>query len=103
MDEALRLVGLDGFDTAYPHQISGGVAQRAALARIWRDRGFTALLVTHDAEEALLLANRLILVSDRPAHIRADVPVPLAYPRRRDDPELVRLRRERLELLERDS
>ena len=126
VDEALRLVGLDGFATAYPHQISGGMAQRASLARalvndpgllildeplgkldsltrlqmqselvrIWQDRGFTALLVTHDVEEALLLANRVIVVSDRPARIRADVPVPMAYPRHRDDPELVRLRRE---------
>jgi NitT/TauT family transport system ATP-binding protein len=126
VDEALRLVGLEGFDTAYPHQISGGMAQRAALARalvndpgllildeplgkldsltrlqmqtelvrVWQDRGFTALLVTHDVEEALLLANRVIVVSDRPARIRADLPVELVYPRHRDDPELVRLRRE---------
>jgi len=135
VEEALHLVGLDGFDTAYPHQISGGMAQRAALARalvndpgllildeslgkldsltrlqmqvelvrIWRNRGFTALLVTHDVEEALLLANRVIVVSDRPARIRADLPVPLAYPRHRDDPELVRLRREVLEQLGLDS
>ncbi len=126
VDEALHLVGLQGFDTAYPHQISGGMAQRTALARalvndpgllildeplgkldsltrlqmqaelvrIWQDRGFTALLVTHDVEEALLMANRVIVVSDRPARIRADLPVPLAYPRHRDDPEIVRLRRE---------
>ncbi len=131
VDDALRLVGLDGFDTAYPHQISGGMAQRAALARalvndpgllvldeplgkldsltrlqmqaelvrIWQDRGFTALLVTHDVEEALLMAGRVIVVSDRPAHIRADLPVPLPYPRHRDDPELVRLRSEVLGLL----
>ena len=131
VDEALRLVGLDGFDAAYPHQISGGMAQRAALARalvndpgllildeplgkldsltrlqmqgelvrIWRDRGFTALLVTHDVEEALLMARRVVVVTDRPARIRADLPVPLAYPRHRDDPELVRLRREVLGLL----
>ena len=131
VDEALRLVGLDGFDTAYPHQISGGMAQRAALARalvndpgllildeplgkldslarlqmqgelvrIWRNRGFTALLVTHDVEEALLMTGRIMVVTDRPARIRADLPVPLAYPRHRDDPELVRLRREVLELL----
>ena len=131
VDEALRLVGLEGFDTAYPHQISGGMAQRAALARalvndpgllvldeplgkldsltrlqmqaelvrIWQDRGFTALLVTHDVEEALLMAGRVIVVSDRPAHIRADLPVGLPYPRHRDDPELVRLRREVLGLL----
>ena len=131
VDEALQLVGLAGFDTAYPHQISGGMAQRASLARalvndprllvldeplgkldsltrlqlqaelvrIWQDRGFTALLVTHDVEEALLMAGRVIVVSERPAHIRADVPVPLPYPRHRDDPELVRLRREVLGLL----
>jgi NitT/TauT family transport system ATP-binding protein len=126
VDKALQLVGLQGFDTAYPHQISGGMAQRAALARalvndpgllildeplgkldsltrlqmqaelvrIWQDRGFTALLVTHDVEEALLLANRVIVVSDRPARIRADLKIALDYPRHRDDPELVRLRRE---------
>jgi NitT/TauT family transport system ATP-binding protein len=131
VDDALRLVGLENFDTAYPHQISGGMAQRAALARalvndpgllvldeplgkldsltrlqmqaelvrIWQDRGFTALLVTHDVEEALLMAGRVIVVSDRPARIRADLPVTLAYPRHRDDPELVRLRREVLGLL----
>ncbi len=126
VDEALSLVGLDGLDMAYPRQISGGMAQRAALARalvndpgpltldgplgkldsltrlqmqgelvrICQDRGFTALLVTHDAEEALLLANRAVVVSDRPAATRADLSVPLPYPRHRDDPEIVRLRRE---------
>ncbi len=131
VDDALRLVGLDAFDTAYPHQISGGMAQRASLARalvndpgllildeplgkldsltrlqmqgelirVWQDRGFTALLVTHDVEEALLMANRVIVVSDRPAHIRADIPVPLAYPRHRDDAAIIRLRREVLGLL----
>jgi NitT/TauT family transport system ATP-binding protein len=131
VDEALRLVGLDGFDTAYPHQISGGMAQRAALARalvndpgllvldeplgkldsltrlqmqaelvrIWQDRGFTALLVTHDVEEALLMAGRVVVVSDRPARIRADLAVALPYPRHRDDSDIVRLRREVLGLL----
>jgi NitT/TauT family transport system ATP-binding protein len=131
IDEALRLVGLEMFASAYPHQISGGMAQRAALARalvndpgllildeplgkldsltrlqmqgelvrIWQARGFTALLVTHDVEEALLMANRVIVFSDRPARVRADLPVTLPYPRHRDDPELVRLRREVLALL----
>ena len=131
VDEALRLVGLEGFDAAYPHQISGGMAQRAALARalvndpgllildeplgkldsltrlqmqgelvrIWQHRGFTALLVTHDVEEALLMANRVIVVSNRPARIQADLPIPLPYPRHRDDPEIIRLRRDILEQL----
>ena len=131
VDAALRLVGLDGFATAYPHQISGGMAQRASLARalvndpgllildeplgkldsltrlqmqaelvrIWQDRGFTALLVTHDVEEALLLAGRVVVFSSRPARVQADIPVPLPYPRHRDDPALVQLRREVLGLL----
>lgn len=131
VEAALDLVGLGAFAGAYPHQISGGMAQRAALARalvndpglllldeplgkldsltrlqmqselvrIWQDRRFTALLVTHDVEEALLLASRVIVTSDRPARIRADLAVPLAYPRHRDDPALVRLRREVLDEL----
>ena len=131
VDEALHLVGLEGFATAYPHQISGGMAQRAALARalvndpgllvldeplgkldsltrlqmqaelvrIWQHRGFTALLVTHDVEEAVLMAGRIIVVSDRPARIRAELPVALPYPRHRDDPAVVRLRQEVLALL----
>ena len=131
VDEALALVGLDQFANAFPHQLSGGMAQRASLARalvndpsllildeplgkldsltrlqmqgeltrLWQARGFTVLMVTHDVEEALLLANRVIVFSDRPARIRADLEVDLPYPRHRDHPELLRLRREALELL----
>lgn len=115
VDQALRLVGLTSFADAYPHQLSGGMAQRAALARalvndpslllldeplgkldsmtritmqgelvsLWERTGFTALLVTHDVEEALFLAQRVIVLSDRPARIKADVPVELPYPRLR--------------------
>jgi NitT/TauT family transport system ATP-binding protein len=130
-DAALRLVGLDGFADVYPHQLSGGMAQRAALARalvneprlllldeplgkldaltrlamqaeilrLWQEARFSALLVTHDVEEALVLAERVIVLSDRPAAIRADITVGLPYPRHRDDPELVRRRREILGIL----
>jgi len=128
---ALRLVGLEGFEDAYPHQLSGGMAQRAALARalvneprlllldeplgkldaltrlamqaellrLWREKRFTAVLVTHDVEEALVLAERVIVLPDRPASVRADIAVGRPYPRHRDDPELVRLRREILAIL----
>ena len=131
VDAALALVGLEKFAKAYPHQLSGGMAQRASLARalvndptllildeplgkldsltrltmqgeltrLWQQRGFTVLMVTHDVEEALLLANRVIVFSDRPARIRADLAVDLPYPRHRDHPELLRLRREALGLL----
>ena len=124
--EALRLVGLSDFADAYPHQLSGGMAQRAALARalvndptllildeplgkldsltrltmqteliaLWRRAGFTALLVTHDVEEALFLASRIIVFSDRPARIIAEIANDQPYPRHRGDPHLAKLRGE---------
>jgi NitT/TauT family transport system ATP-binding protein len=124
--DALRLVGLEGFANAYPHQLSGGMSQRAALARalvndprllildeplgqldsltrimmqselvsLWERTGFTSLLVTHDVEEALFLAGRIIVLSERPAHIKAEIVNPLPYPRHRGDPHLLELRHE---------
>jgi len=60
------------------------------LARLWREHRFTVLLVTHDVEEAVLLADRvLVLDGGRIAH---DVPVPLDRPRRRSDTAIVALR-----------
>jgi NitT/TauT family transport system ATP-binding protein/sulfonate transport system ATP-binding protein len=131
VDEALGLVDLRAFTQAYPHQLSGGMAQRAALARamvndpalllldeplgkldsltrltlqgelvrLWQKRGFTALLVTHDVEEALLLSSRVIVLSERPARIKATFDVRLPYPRHRDDGEIVSLRRKILATL----
>jgi NitT/TauT family transport system ATP-binding protein len=124
--DALRLVGLAGFANAYPHQLSGGMAQRAALARalvndprllildeplgqldsltritmqgelvsLWQRAGFTALLVTHDVEEALFLAGRVVVLSERPAHIKAEIVNTRPYPRHRGDPHLAELRHE---------
>jgi len=124
IEDALRLVGLTGFANAYPHQLSGGMAQRAALARalvndpkllildeplgqldsltritmqgelvsLWQRAGFTTLLVTHDVEEALFLAGRVIVLSQRPAHIKAEIANARPYPRHRGDPHLAELR-----------
>jgi NitT/TauT family transport system ATP-binding protein len=135
VDEALDLVGLQEFANAYPHQLSGGMAQRAALARalvndpkilildeplgkldsltritmqaelvgLWQRKGFTTLLVTHDAEEALFLANRVIVLSDRPARVKASIAVQRPYPRHRGDPYLADLRRQILALLGLDA
>ena len=126
VEDALRLVGLSGFANAYPHQLSGGMSQRTALARalvndpnllildeplgqldsltrltmqgelvsLWQRAGFTALLVTHDVEEALFLAGRVIVLSERPAHVKAEIVNPQPYPRHRGDPFLAELRHE---------
>jgi len=61
------------------------------------------LLVTHDVEEALLMATRVIVFSERPAAIKADITIDKPYPRHRDDPDLVGRRREILGLLGLDS
>jgi NitT/TauT family transport system ATP-binding protein len=135
VDDALDLVGLSNFRNAYPHQLSGGMAQRAALARalvndpkilildeplgkldsltritmqaelvgLWQRKGFTTLLVTHDAEEALFLANRVIVLSERPARVKASIAVQRPYPRHRGDPHLADLRRQILSLLGLDA
>lgn len=127
----LERVGLKEFARAWPHQLSGGMAQRAALARalvnhprllildeplgkldsltrlrmqqeivdLWREKNFTTLMVTHDVEEALMMANRVVVFSPRPARVLDIIDVTQAYPRRRDDPELVALRSRVLALL----
>lgn len=135
VDEALRLVGLEAFASAYPHQLSGGMAQRVALARalvndpallvldeplgkldsltrltmqtelvdLWQRAGFSALLVTHDVEEALFMAQRVVVFSERPARIRQVLVNDLPYPRHRGDPRLAELRHQALSLLGLDA
>ncbi|MFE4465703.1 ABC transporter ATP-binding protein [Oerskovia sp. NPDC056781] len=135
VDWALDLVGLSDFADALPATLSGGMAQRAALARglvnrprvflldeplgkldaltrltmqeellrLWQAERFTALLVTHDVDEALRLANRVVVLSDRPARVLADLTVPFDRPRDHAAPEYLALRREILHLLGQDT
>ena len=116
--EHIELVGLVGFEKAYPNQLSGGMAQRAAIARglvakpaillldeplgaldaltrtylqeellrIWRQEAITTVMVTHDVEEAVYLADRVVVLDRRPGRIRTIVDVDIARPRRRGDP-----------------
>ena len=124
IDSVLERVGLTQFANAWPRQLSGGMAQRAALARalvnkprllildeplgkldsltrirmqrelvsLWQEQRFTTLMVTHDVEEALLMANRVVIFSARPAKILEIIHVDLPFPRRRNDPQLIALR-----------
>ena len=108
VEAALQIVGLRDFADSYPSTLSGGMAQRASLARalvnrprlflldeplgkldaltrlqlqdeilkLWESQRFTAVLVTHDVDEALRLSNRVVVLSERPARIVADIDVP---------------------------
>jgi NitT/TauT family transport system ATP-binding protein len=64
--------------------LTRGVLQRE-LAELWQTSGFTALLVTHDVDEALLLADRIIVLSEHPGRIVGDLTVDLERPRHRSD------------------
>ncbi len=122
----LRTVGLDGYQAAYPKELSGGMRQRVGFARalvvepevLFMDEPFSALdvltaetlrgelmelwqqktiptqaifLVTHNIEEAVLLADRIIVLGRNPGHIRVDFKVGLAQMRDRKAPAFTQM------------
>jgi NitT/TauT family transport system ATP-binding protein len=79
------------------------ITMQAEIAALWQRSGFTTLLVIHDVEEAVFLANRVIVFSERPARIKTDIAVDRPYPRHRGDPKLAELRGNILALLGLDA
>jgi NitT/TauT family transport system ATP-binding protein len=75
------------------------IEMQGELVSLWRKNGFSVLLVTHDVEEALLLAQRVVIFSPRPARIISEIVVDRPYPRHRDDPTLTGFRHEVLNRL----
>lgn len=69
------------------------------IVELWQEQNFTTVMVTHDVEEALVMANRVVVLSARPARVLDVIEVKQSWPRRRDDPALVALRSHILTLL----
>ncbi|MCS7119425.1 MAG: ABC transporter ATP-binding protein [Archaeoglobaceae archaeon] len=122
-NEMIRIVGLEGFENAYPHELSGGMKQRVALARalvcdpeillmdeplsaldaqtriemqnelarIWQKTKKTIIYVTHSIEEAVFLSDRILVMSKRPAKVKAMIEVPLPRPRNRFGKEFLEI------------
>jgi nitrate ABC transporter ATP-binding subunit len=124
--EFVRLVGLERFADRYPSQLSGGMKQRVAIARvlannastllmdepfgaldaltreqlqhelmqIWKRTGVTVIFVTHSVEEAVLLADRVLVMSAGPGRIENDIAIDLPRPRDVSSPEFNAVRRD---------
>ena len=120
----VKLVGLEGFEHAYPHEVSGGMKQRVEVARalavqpdllfldepfgaldfitrhvmrsellrIWNAEKKTVLFITHDIEESVQLADRIVVMSARPAAIRCIIDNDLPRPRDLSSPRYIEIR-----------
>ncbi|HEV3248381.1 MAG TPA: ABC transporter ATP-binding protein [Beijerinckiaceae bacterium] len=133
-DHFISEVGLEGFENAYPKQLSGGMMQRVALARalandpeillmdepfgaldsqtrslmqelllqIWEHSHKTVLFITHDIDEAILLGDRVHVMTARPGRIKEMVEIDLARPRQVDlltSPEFIAIKRRIMALI----
>lgn len=127
----IQMVGLNGFEKAYPAELSGGMKQRLEVARalavtpdmllldepfgaldsitrlimrgellrIWREEKNTIIFVTHDIDEAVQLADRVAVMSGRPARIQQTVDIDIPHPRDISAPRYLELRNGILEQL----
>ncbi len=126
VDRFISLVGLTRFADAHPHQLSGGMKQRVAIARVlandaevvlmdepfgaldamtrerlqdelldvWQRTGLTVLFVTHSIEEAIFLADRVVVMEPGPGRIASEHRIELARPRDVSSPEFNAVRRD---------
>jgi NitT/TauT family transport system ATP-binding protein len=133
--EYLRLVGMEDFAKAFPHELSGGVRQRVAivralakdpdgllmdepfgaldahtrillqkeLLRVWENHRKTVLFVTHGVDEAIYLADRIMVMSARPGRILEIIDVEMSRPRHRGDPAYGPLAERILTILEKEA
>jgi ABC-type nitrate/sulfonate/bicarbonate transport system ATPase subunit len=132
VDEVLDKVGLSGFQKYFPAQLSGGMKQRASIARalvmnpevllldepygaldaitrltmqnelikLWRGSGKTVLLITHDIDEAVYLADTIYVMSPRPGRFITKVQTDMPRPRNRNSTEFVKLREQIMDNLD---
>ena len=136
--QIIEAVGLSGFETSYPAELSGGMRQRVGIARVlimepkvllmdepfgsldaqtrtlmqelllalWERHHQTVLFITHDIEEAVLLADRVCVMTARPGRIKKSIEVRMPRPRSIElttSPEFNALRRAVLELIRQES
>ena len=139
-EEYLKMVGLEGFENTYPHDLSGGMKQRVGIARalalkpevllmdepfssldeltaktlrelvldIWRNPALptnTFIMVSHNVEEAVFMADRVIVISPRPGKVIGEVKIEIPRPREEHlrDPEYFGFVDEVVELLEKSK
>ncbi|WP_297636673.1 nitrate/sulfonate/bicarbonate ABC transporter ATP-binding protein [uncultured Clostridium sp.] len=125
-EELISLIGLDGFEEAYPKELSGGMRQRVGFARalavepkllcldepfsaldyltaenlrtelvdLWQEKRMpikSIIMITHGIEEAVLMADKIVMLSKKPTHVAGEIKIDLPHPRNRKSPEFERI------------